>query len=182
MNRSMTMLCAAAASLAASLVLAAPRPARPAGNVQQPAAKTAVASVQDLAFMAGHWTGQVDTAQIEQTCAAPDHGFMMCMFRLAEQGKTELLELYALQEKDGTVEMRVRHFTPELGEERMPAPFSYRVTSISPTQVVLENPAGSYPKRATIERSGPDEMVVRTELVDAAGKSSFLVAHWTRVR
>jgi hypothetical protein len=56
------------------------------------------------------------------------------------------------------------------------------VKSISPNEVVFENPTGNYPKRSTVTRNGANAFHSHIELIDAQGKSAFIDADWRRVQ
>jgi len=140
------------------------------------------AKVSDLAFLSGHWNGQVNSDKIEQVCSTTDPSVMVCMFRLMTEKGTQMLEFYTLRDTPNGVEERIRFFSPDLQEEAGDHGVTLRLASISADKVVFENPNGTYPKRTTILRKGNDEFNSHIELVDAQGKESTIDAHWARAR
>jgi hypothetical protein len=150
------------------------------GNQQPSAANSRTITVSDLSFLSGRWEGQVDNNRIEQTCSRGDPDFMMCMFRMMDASGTRMVEFYTLRNTADGLEERIRFFSPDLKEQAGDSGVTMRLASFSPQEIVFENPNGSYPKRSTLTRNGNQEMTSRIELIDAQGKSSLIVAHWTR--
>ncbi|HTR67792.1 MAG TPA: DUF6265 family protein [Terriglobales bacterium] len=179
------VLCICSLSLHAQ---SSPQPAAPSS----PAAATEAASspaiagkdakVSDLAFLSGHWSGEVDGSKIEQECSTTDPSVMVCMFRLMSEKGTQMLEFYTLRDTPSGVEERIRFFSPDLQEEPGDKGVTLKLASVSAEKAVFENPTGTYPKRTTILRKGNDEFNSHIELVDAQGKESTIDAHWGRTR
>lgn len=140
----------------------------------------ATAKVSDLAFLAGRWTGTVDSNQIHQECSVTDPEMMLCMFWMTDSKGTQMIELYTLRNSASGVVERVRFLSPELTEEANDKGLTMKLISYSPKQMVFENPNGTYPKRSTLTRVGEDQFTSRIELVDANGKESLIEAHWTK--
>lgn len=140
------------------------------------------AKVSDLAFLSGHWQGQVEDSKIEQVCSGADPEVMVCMFRLMEGKETQMLEFYTLRNTPAGVEERIRFFSPDLKEKPGDPGVTLLLASYTPEKLVFENPTGTYPKRATLTRKGDNEFSSHIELIDAQGKSSFIDAHWTRTK
>jgi hypothetical protein len=150
-------------------------------SAQTPSTGAPVSKVSDMAFMSGRWDGSVDNNKIEQTCSGGDPAFMMCMFRLMDDKGTQMIEFYTFRNTAAGVEERVQMFSPDLKSDPADS-FTMELASLSPTQLVFENHNGTYPKRSTLTRTSSDEMTSRIELVDGHGKSSLIVAHWTRAK
>jgi hypothetical protein len=142
----------------------------------------AVGHVSDLAFMAGRWQGEVDSSKIAQVCDTPDPGSMVCVFHLLNSdGKLDMIEVYTLRDTTEGVVEKVRFFSPELGEQTGAAATTMKLVSVSADKLVFENPNGTYPKRSTIYRTGPDAFTSKVELIDAKGVATQFEAHWHRV-
>ena len=174
---SLVLLCICSLSLFA-------QPAAQPASVSTPVSSVTGkdAKVADLAFLSGHWSGEVDGSKIEQVCSTTDPSVMVCMFRLMGAKGTEMLEFYTLRDTPTGVEERIRFFSPDLQEEPGDHGVTLKLASVSPEKAVFENPNGTYPKRTTILRKGNDEFNSHIELVDAQGKASTIDAHWARVK
>jgi uncharacterized protein DUF6265 len=147
---------------------------------KSPTQEFAKASLTDFEWLSGHWVGGVEEISIEEFCSKPDRGLMMCMFRSMDTQKTLALEIITLQNKPDGVEERIRFLSPDLAEGESAKTVVLKVTHMTPNESVFENPEGSYPKRVTLTRNGPDEMTSRIELIDEGGKPALIEAHWKR--
>jgi len=72
------------------------------------------AAITDMAWLAGHWTGEGLGGQVEEIWSPPQAGAMMGMFRLVHDGTTSFYELMTLVEGGGSLVLRVKHFGPDL--------------------------------------------------------------------
>jgi Domain of unknown function (DUF6265) len=72
------------------------------------------ATLADISWLAGHWTGNAFDGLCEEIWSPPRHGAMMGMFRLINHGKTTLYELMTLVEEQGSLILRLKHFGPKL--------------------------------------------------------------------
>ncbi len=147
-------------------------------NEKQPL-PTKTPTVAALHFLGGHWIGSVDNAKIEQTCSIADPTVMVCMFQLSGEKGTDMLEFYTIRDTPSGVEERVRFFSTDLKADPGDG-LTMKLTSISPTTFVFENPHGSSPKRSTLTRTGDDAFHSHIELVDAKGNASTIDADWKR--
>ena len=71
------------------------------------------ASIEDVAWLAGNWKGEGFGAIVEEAWAPPLGGTMMGMFRLVNDDKVNFYELMLIQEDEGTLVLRVKHFSSE---------------------------------------------------------------------
>lgn len=72
------------------------------------------ASVEDFAWLAGHWVGEGLGGVSEEMWAPARGGQMLGMYRLVVDDRTRFFELITLLEVDGRVVMRLKHFHPNL--------------------------------------------------------------------
>jgi hypothetical protein len=157
-------------------------PARKSFGAAQKTAAQPRATLADLAWMAGHWTGTVGNGTIEQFCSEPTHGVMMGMFRASMGDKTAEIELYTMQETPNGIEEHIRFFKSTPLEPDDPPEVTMMVKSVSPNEIVFENPTGNYPKRSTVTHNGANAFHTHIELIDGQGKSAFIDADWQRVQ
>lgn len=106
-------------------------------------------TINDLAWMAGRWVGEVDGAFSEDHWSEPRAGLMIGMFRLvSEDGKTRVILLETIQETDKGVEFRFRHFTSLLEPwEDAKEPLLLRLTELNDSRVVFVDPTPDQPKK-----------------------------------
>lgn len=72
------------------------------------------ASLDSMKWLVGRWVGTGMGGEVEETWSPAKDGRMVGMFRYVRDGKTVLLELMTLSEIEGSVILRVKHFSPEL--------------------------------------------------------------------
>ena len=76
--------------------------------------KSPAATLAEMDWLAGHWTGNAFGGVSEEIWAKPAGGTMMGMFRQVNNGKTVFYELMTLVEENGSILMRLKHFNPNL--------------------------------------------------------------------
>jgi len=73
------------------------------------------ATIADAAFLVGHWTGNGLGGTFEEVWTAPKQGVMVGMYRgLEADGAPRFYELLTIREQAGSVELRLRHFNPDM--------------------------------------------------------------------
>src|SRR4051812_44797466 len=73
------------------------------------------ATIADVAFLAGHWTGDGLGGRFEEIWTAPKHGVMVGMYRgLTMDGAPTFNELLVLREEQGSLIVRLKHFDPDM--------------------------------------------------------------------
>jgi hypothetical protein len=68
------------------------------------------ATLADIAWLEGHWSGVALGGLCEEIWSAPVAGSMMGMFRLLVDGAPAFYELELLVEEKGSLVLRVKHF------------------------------------------------------------------------
>jgi len=117
--------------------------------------------VEDVAFIAGHWQGELFGGSAEEIWMSPVGGTMLGSFRLVwpEVGR-KLYELLVIEnDDDGVVRLRFRHFDAALGlwEREIEKPNVFDLVEVD------EN-------RAVFTTSDPDQETLRMTFErDAAG-------------
>lgn len=69
---------------------------------------------QHLTFLVGTWTGEGLGGKTEEIWLPPAGGQMMGFFRLVSDGELQFSEILAIGEFDGRIELRLKHFDPQL--------------------------------------------------------------------
>lgn len=72
------------------------------------------ATLAQVSWLAGHWTGDGLGGQAEEIWSGPQAGAMMGMFRLVHDGTTSFYELMTMVEEGRSLVLRVKHFNPDL--------------------------------------------------------------------
>jgi hypothetical protein len=72
------------------------------------------ASIKDLAWIEGQWTGNYGEEGIEEHWSSPNSGTIMGMFRWFRGGGVYFFELFTIEEEDGGLVLRIKHFHPGL--------------------------------------------------------------------
>ena len=92
-------------------------PVRSAAGPLDPGARGAQGevSIEDAAWLAGRWEGELFGGHAEEQWSAPADGAMMGMFRLIQGDRVGFYEFFLLREDEehGLV-LRLKHFHPDL--------------------------------------------------------------------
>jgi hypothetical protein len=77
------------------------------------AADPGTPTVDDLAWLAGSWSGEAFGGTFEETWNPPSGGTMVGMFKLLRNGRPEMYELMRIAEVDGQIVLEVKHFSDD---------------------------------------------------------------------
>jgi hypothetical protein len=72
------------------------------------------ASVEELAWLEGHWLADALGGTAEEIWAAPKAGAMMGMFRAERDNEISFYEFFTIREVDGSVLLQIKHFQRDL--------------------------------------------------------------------
>jgi hypothetical protein len=137
-------------------------------------AAQAQTKVSDFAWLAGRWTGSIPAGKVEESWSGPESGLMMGMFRLYTPESTLVLEYMSIRQTASGVEMRVRHFTPELKVLEEDEAITLRYAGLTGDMYFFENPVNGVPKTMTIRRDGENRLFGRSEIVRDDGSKSVI--------
>jgi len=141
-----------------------------AAENQASAAKGRAATLNDFGWLEGRWRGEWGPRTAEQVWTAPKAGLMLGTFRLFEDSKTLLIEVYALVQKADDIELRLRHFTPDLAPWEKSDATVLTLASSDATHFVFANAVPGEPKRAIFTRVNQDTFTLRFEIAPAGGE------------
>jgi hypothetical protein len=79
-----------------------------------PPATPPPATLADAAWLAGTWQGEGLGGWVEDVWGEPRAGAMPGMFRLVKDGSVVFYEILSIVEKDGSLELRLKHFNADL--------------------------------------------------------------------
>lgn len=71
------------------------------------------ATIDDVAWLAGSWSGEAFGQPFEEVWNPPSAGSMVGMFKLLGDDGVEFYELLLLLEEEGSLSLKVRHFNPD---------------------------------------------------------------------
>lgn len=109
------------------------------------------ARIGDLVWLQGRWEGEGLGGTMEEVWSAPAGGAMVGYFRLVRNGEPTFYELMTLLEIDGSVEMRLKHVSPDMTGWEEKADF---VTF----RLVRHDATGAYFEGLTFRRTSPDRI------------------------
>jgi hypothetical protein len=121
-----------------------------------PAVTPAKARVQDLAWIAGAWTGTLGDRTIEQHWSAPLGNSIVAMYRSVRNNEAQLYELLAIEQEGDGVVLRIKHFSPGAGlagREPKDESINHTLVSIGNRTAVFQG-TGEGPARVSF--SSPD--------------------------
>lgn len=96
-------------------------------------AAESASKLDDLSWLVGAWLGEGLGGTVEEVWAPARDGAMVGTFRLIRDGKTSFYEIMLLAELDGGVELRIKHFHPDLtGWEEKDDFITFRLESTEP--------------------------------------------------
>ena len=98
-----------------------------------------VATIDDFAWIAGHWQGEAMGGTFEETWNPPLGGTMIGMFKLVKDGEVQFLELVTISEHAGKFSMRVKHFDSDfVGWEAKDKFVEFPFLNASDTELVFD--------------------------------------------
>jgi hypothetical protein len=94
------------------------------------------ASIEEVAWLAGHWRGEGFGGVVEELWSPPLGGAMVGVFRLVAGGQPSFYEICLLREHEGSLVYRVKHFHPDLsGWEERPDFVEFPLVKVAPDLV-----------------------------------------------
>ena len=111
------------------------------------------ATLDDISWLEGHWTGEAFGGLAEEIWSAPRGGSMMGMYRHIDGASVSMYEILALVEESGSLVLKLKHFNPDLTgwEEK---------NEVRAFPLVKREAEKLYFDGMTFERLGPDEIRV----------------------
>lgn len=71
------------------------------------------ASLDDVAWLAGNWSGEAFGGRFEEHWNPPSGGSMIGLFKLLDGESAAFYELMLLVEEAGSLSLKVKHFSPD---------------------------------------------------------------------
>lgn len=128
-------------------------------HAQGPApAQRAKATVDQLAWVTGAWTGKLGERTIEQHWSAPVAGSIIAMYRSIQANRATLYELLAIEQDGDGVVLRIKHFTPGaglVGQEAKDVSLNHALVSLDGRTAVFEEEGAASPTHITFTSPDP---------------------------
>lgn len=139
------------------------------GPAPTPASVPQKTTLADFAWLEGRWQGTWGPRLAEQTWSAPNAGMMLGTFRLVENEKTLVIEMFTLVEKPDGINLYIRHFTPDLVPWEKSDATVLNFVNLDGGRATFENPVNGQPKRSIFIRTDADAFISRSEIVPSEG-------------
>lgn len=133
------------------------------------AQETARPSLDDLAFMEGHWVMETADGRAEEIWTSPSDGSIVGSFRWAIPGRMHVLEFLVIEQTEDGVIFRFKHFDRDYRAWEAGRPNTYRLAEVEENKAVFENVEwnGKVPQRLIYSSPAPGRLVFRGESPDA---------------
>ena len=121
------------------------------------------ATVTQLAFVTGAWTGTLGDRTVEQHWSAPKAGSIIAMYRSIRSDKPTLYEILAIEQDGEGVALRIKHFAPGAGlvsQEAKDQSSDHVLVSVSEGRAVFVGGTPESPVRVTFVKAGPDALTI----------------------
>ena len=156
-----------------------------AASAQAPsgAAPAATATIQQVAFIAGQWTGTLGDRTIEQHWMTPLGTSMVAMYRNVQGKEPKLYELLAIEQEGSGLVLRIKHFVPGAGlAGRQPQgeSINHKLVKVEGQTAVFEG-TGDSPNRVIFTRKSADALDIIVERT-RDGKVQSTVFAYTRIK
>jgi hypothetical protein len=130
--------------------------------------------LSDLAWLEGRWRADWGPRMAEQVWMAPKAGMMLGDFRVIENDKVLVIELFTLVEKSGGINFYFRHFTPELVPWEKSDGTLLKLATADAKRFDFENPTNGKLKRAIFTRVDADTYIARSEIIPENGDPQII--------
>ena len=109
-----------------------------------------LAAQSPLAWLAGAWSGTMGRAALEEHWLPPVGNTLLGVSRTVAAGRMVAFEYLRIIEKNGE--------TFYIAQPNGRPPTEFKLTSVTPTKAVFENPAHDFPKVITYDLTAPDSL------------------------
>ena len=95
------------------------------------------ASIADLAWMTGTWSGAVGPGVLEENWTVPRDGSIQSVVRMTGGGQTSMVELIVIEEEDDTLVLRLQQWDPGM-KPRTEGPTVMKLAEMGESTVAFE--------------------------------------------
>jgi hypothetical protein len=141
-----------------------------------------VATLADFSWLTGRWQGTLGPLTAEQEWMAPKNGTMQGFFRLTDNEKTIVIELFTIRETPNSIEFYFRHFSPELKPLEEKEAYHLTLTKSEGGVFRFDNPIVNQLKDAILTHMDPDTYISHGDITDANGQPKVIEVTYHRVK
>lgn len=126
----------------------------------------AKATVDQLAWVTGAWTGTLGDRTIEQHWSAPLAGSIIAMYRSVRENRPTVYELLAMEQEGDGVVLRIKHFAPGaglVGQEAKDQSLDHTLIRIDRQTAVFEGGTAGSPVRITFTSADASSLTIVVE-------------------
>lgn len=128
------------------------------------AAEPPIATVSDLGWMTGYWSGPLGDQVMEENWNKPVGGTIAGLVRMAGPQGTQMIELVIIREHEGSVLLTLQQFNPDF-TPRSVAPQTMRLVSRGAQTVTFEDSENTPGlKKLTYSRSADNHYLIEALL------------------
>ncbi len=128
------------------------------------AAEPTAATVNDLSWMTGYWSGPLGDLLMEENWNKPIGGTISGLVRMAGPKDTQMIELVIIREHEGSLRLTLQQFNPDF-TPRAPAPQTMRFVSRGEQTVTFEDAENTQGlKKLTYSRTADDHYMIEAIL------------------
>ncbi len=125
------------------------------------------ASLNDVAWIAGHWKGEALGGIAEEIWSPPMGGSMMFVFRLVNDDKVTFYETGYIKQVGATLIMQLKHFDSNLkGWEEKEETIDFKLVKLEKDKAFFEG--------LTFQKVGEDELQIIVLIDDGKNKEEAL--------
>ena len=146
------------------------------------------AMLADFAWLAGRWEGKFgapgsDKQMLaEQEWMAPKNGMTQGFFRLTDDQKTIVIELFTIRETAIGIVFYFRHFSPELKPLEETEAYHLNLTKSDGKVFRFDNPVVTQLKDAILTHNADDSYTSHGDITGADGKPAVIEVTYHRVK
>ena len=140
-----------------------------------PDQKSPAATIADMEWYAGRWTGAGLGGLNEEVWSPPRDGTMMGMYRMIKDGKPVFYELLLITEENGSLAIKLKHFHADLrGWEERDASVRFPLVAKRDGRIYFDG--------MTFERIGADRVKVYLAVEHKDGKVQEETFEYSRAK
>jgi hypothetical protein len=137
-----------------------------ANALAQTATAPAKATIDQLSWVAGAWTGTLGDRTVEQHWSAPLGGSIIAMYRSVQNNKATLYELLAIEQEGEGLALRIKHFAPGpglVGQEAKDESANHTLIKLEDRLAVFEGGTPASPVHVTFRSPDSSTLNITVE-------------------
>ena len=129
--------------------------------------------LENIAWLAGNWSGQAMGGIAEENWSEANGDSMMAAFRLIKDGKVLFYEIEIIREVNNTLILQLKHFNNDLtGWETKDETVDFPLKEITANKIVFEG--------MTFEKISDTEMTISVDMHNDDGSIEVLKFNYTK--